>query len=295
SGGTLALVTGVFEPLVRAVAVCASMDTIRLALRFEIRSLFRILPWKFLLSLGIGVLIAFASMARFFTWALECHPQETYSFFMGLVLASLIPLWKELPQKSWKEFLFLALGIPLAWGILQIVPMETPNNWYLSLISGAVAICAMILPGISGSFLLLVFGQYEYIWGAVADCARLHFTAQGLVTLGFAGAGAILALAVFVKLLSFLLGKYKSETLALLIGFMAGTLPRLWPYREYADFVIKKGKKVALSSRAVCPDHFTSADGWVLGAFVAGLVLVIAVELLLKRKNKSEQSGEDHA
>lgn len=298
SGGTMAFILGVFEPLIEAIRQIATPQTIQLFLKFKIKELFQVIQWRFLLALGIGVIAAFATTATLCIYLLEHHQAATFAAFFGLVLASIFTMLPEVKCWCWNRWLGLALGSIVAFLLVTLIPVETPNTWYWSFLCGIVVICAMILPGISGSFLLLVLGQYNYVWGAVADVFAGKITLDAISTIFFAGAGCAIGLGSFVYLLKYLLEKWRDVTMATLIGFMVGSLWRLWPWQVVKEYAVKiDGVKQSVSAITaevmkatgveveplvvanVLPDDF-SFYGFFLPVLlaVAGAALVIALE-----------------
>ncbi len=304
SGGTMAFILGIFEELINSIGRIVSSDTLKKLVRGEFRELYRTLPWRFLLALAIGIGIAFASAASLFTWLLDNQQSMTYAFFFGLILASIFVMFKDIQKWNLAAFLGLAAGAAFAWWLVSMVPATTPNIWYISMGCGAVVICAMILPGISGSFLLLLFGQYNYVWGAVANFGKLHFNWPDFWTLLWTAAGAAIGLGAFVHLLHYLLGKFRNATMSTLIGFMIGSLWRLWPWQETVRWAVKtpQGKiEVAnefISNYAgnkmeqlVVKNVWPSIDRMfflTLAVLAAGAVIVLVLEFAAAKKNRKE-------
>ncbi len=218
SGGTIAFITGIYNNLLRAIE---SVDIRFLKLFFsgKFKEAFSKIPWSFLIPLILGIGTAIFSLAKFILYLLATHPLFIWTFFLGLILASVLILYKELPEKNIKNFIVFLIGSIFAWNISVLTPMETPNTPFLIFLSGAIAICAMILPGISGSFLLVVLGKYQFILGAISN---LDF-----VSLGLFGAGAICGILSFVRILTYALNNFYSFTIALLTGIMFGSLRRI--------------------------------------------------------------------
>ena len=277
SGGTIAFITGIYEELISSIRQCVSKEILKMALKFDIKGLIKTLPWKFLLSLCIGVAISFATMAKLFVWLLEKHPQLTYAFFFGLIAASIITMAKKVEKWNIPSVISAIVGAIAAYAIITMVPMNTPDNWWMMFLCGAICIIAMILPGLSGSFLMLLLGQYERVWQAVSDVCAFKASTSQLLTLFWVTLGSIAGLGSFVHLLNYLMRRFKDATTAALIGFMIGTLPRIWPYIKETDFVLKKGKLVATKFKCLAPEWNITLL-WVILIAAAGLILVLAVE-----------------
>ena len=230
SGGTMAFLLGIYEELIEAIRKIASVETIKDIFTFKIKKLLDTLPWKFLLALAIGVLIALGSCAK--TLYIPSNRPCCFDFRVLFRISCGIgfAVLKKVKKWSASRFAMFILGIAAAFLIVTLVPVNTPNVWWMSLGGGMIVICAMILPGISGSFLLLVLGQFKYVWGSVAILASLgkDVTTEELInavkTVAFLGAGCIIGLGSFVHLLNYLFKKYHDLTVVTLIGFMVGSL-----------------------------------------------------------------------
>ena len=283
SGGTMAFITGIFEELIDAIKTIASMETLRLALRFDLRGLAARLPWKFLGALAIGMVISFATMTRLFVWLLREHQAVTYAFFLGLIAASIFTVTRDIRRWSAAAVISLIVSGVIAYLVISLVPVSTPDSWWMMFLCGVICIIAMILPGLSGSFLLLVLGQYNHIWQTVSDCTRLSIDAAGAVALLWFGIGCVVGLGSFVHLLNYLMRRFRDATVAALVGFMAGSLPRLWPWQHVTDWAVKKGEKVAVAV-AYDPPAVDLSLLWIVLAALAGLAIVLMIEFAASGK-----------
>ena len=277
SGGTIAFITGIYEELINSIRKCVSPEVIQKAIKLDFKYLYRELPWRFLLSLGIGIVLSFATMAKFFVWMLENHPRITNAFFFGLIAASIVTMAKKIEKWSASVITSSIAGAVAAYMVIAMVPMNTPDSWWMMFLCGFVCIIAMILPGLSGSFLMLILGQYERVWQAVADVCSFKINAGDLMILFWCALGGVVGLGSFVHLLNYLMRRFKDATTSALIGFMIGTLPRIWPYIKETDFVLKKGKLVATKFKCLAPEWNVSLFYIVLTA-LAGLVIVLLIE-----------------
>ena len=277
SGGTIAFITGIYDKLISAIRCCVSGEFWKALLKFDFKKAFEILPWQFLLSLCIGVALSFATMAKLFVWLLEKHPQLTNAFFFGLIAASIITMAKTVGRWSFSVIASAVAGAAAAYCLITLVPMETPDSWWMMFLCGFICIIAMILPGLSGSFLMLILGQYERVWQAVADFCTFRITVEQFSTLFWVAAGSAAGLCSFAHLLNFLMRRFKELTTAALIGFMVGTLPRIWPYIKETDFVLKKGKLTATSFKCL-PPEWNITLLYVIIVAAAGVAIVFAVE-----------------
>ena len=285
SGGTIAFITGIYAELINAIRQCVSKDTIRMALKFDIKGIFRTLPWKFLLALCIGVAISFATMAKLFVWLLEKHPQMTYAFFFGLIAASIITMTKQVQKWNISTIISAVAGAVAAYAIITMVPMNTPDSWWMMFLCGFICIIAMILPGLSGSFLMLLLGQYERVWQSVSDVCAFKSSSSQWILIFWVALGGIVGLGSFVHLLNYLMRRFKDATTAALIGFMIGTLPRIWPYTKETDFVLKKGKLVATKFKCLAPEWNISLL-WIVLIAAAGLAMVLVIEKMASKETE---------
>lgn len=304
SGGTMAFILGVFEELIDSVRVIVSRQTLTRLLHGRFREAAEAAHWKFLLALGIGILIAFAGVARLFVRLLDEYPEPTFSFFLGLIAASIYTIGRKVRRWTVPGWVALAAGAVVAYLLINLVPVGTPNVWYISFLCGIICICAMILPGISGSFLLLVLGQYQYVWGAIGDFAAGKFSLGNFNTILFLGLGAAIGIGGFSHFLSWLFKKHHDLTVMSLIGFMVGSLPRLWPWQETVKWSAKLGDKIfevdatgaavyrglgakitPLVVRLTAPENFGWPFWTAVGLVLLGAAIVLATEKLAERKN----------
>ena len=277
SGGTMAFILGIYGELVEAIRSCTAPKAIRLIVTLRWREAFRTLPWAFLLSLGLGIVSAIVALSSPLKWMLENRLPWILAFFFGLVAASIICVFRRVG--SWKASRFVALlaGGAAGWIVVGLSQVQSPPDalWYLAL-CGAIAISAMILPGISGSFILLLMGRYDYVLNAVHQLRRGSEIPQQLAVLGVFALGVVIGIAVFIRLLAWLLRRYHDVTIALLIGFMMGSLRKVWPWKiadriENANLMPSAGR-----------------DFWIaLALALAGFLLVLAIEFVARRRESS--------
>ncbi|HSI90301.1 MAG TPA: DUF368 domain-containing protein, partial [Adhaeribacter sp.] len=215
SGGTIAFITGIYEELLNAIR-SVNGEAVKLLVNFKIAALWKHINGSFLVVLVSGIFFSVALLARVVLYLLNNHPEMLWSFFFGLIVASAVIVSKKITR--WNVGVILAgiIGIALAYFITVATPTETPEAYYFIFLSGAIAICAMILPGISGSFLLVLLAKYEYILNAVKDFK--------VDVIAFFGLGCITGLLMFSHVLNWMLKKYHNVTVSLLTGFMIGSL-----------------------------------------------------------------------
>ena len=197
----------------------------------------------FLLWLAIGVLLSVFSLAKLMTYVLTNHPVQTWAFFFGLIIASAILMFKDIKGWGIKEILFTLGGIALGLLVCTLSPTQTPDNWLFIFLCGAIAVCTMILPGISGSFILVILGKYDYIMQAVAD---LNWPVLIVFFLG-----CVAGILAFSKFLHWLLGRFEKQTMLVLLGFVLGSLVKVWPWAND-------------SVKALSDPHYGAAALWCL-------------------------------
>ena len=267
SGGTMALILGIYRELVASIR-SFDMTALKMLMgrRFRDAALHVNLP--FLVALGAGIGIAIVSLARVIPHLLKTHPAPVQGLFFGLILGSVYWVWRQIEDSDFRHMLGLILGAVGAWVLVSLIPVTTPEHLPFIFLSGAIAIIAMILPGISGSFILLLLGKYVFILGSLSNLLRGKAFGHSLVVVGVFAAGCGVGLLAFSRLLHWLLRRYEGLTLAVLAGLMIGSLRRIWPYQTYVTKVIR-GKTKVVDYTNFWPETW---NGELLLA--AGLVLV---------------------
>jgi putative membrane protein len=236
SGGTMALVLGIYEGLVEAIKEASDPETLKALLGRRWQALLERLSWQLLVPVGLGAMVAVVTISHFMEWLMLTYPVQVEAFFFGLVAASMVVVARKVRRWGVGLAVGFALGAVAAWGLMDLTPAQTPNTLWMLFLSGAVAKCAMVLPGISGAFVLVIFGQYQYALAAV--------TQRNLLGVGMILLGAVVGLATFAQVLSWLFRRQHDLTLAVLGGLILGSLRKLWPWRESAagavDVVMKE-------------------------------------------------------
>lgn len=257
SGGTMAFILGVYESLINAIK-SVNLEVIQLALRLKIKDVLDIVPWRFLLALGMGILTAILLLARFLSHTLENHPDYLFGFFFGLVLASIIAVIVRIDEWKPPTIAALVIGALVAFVIVtQGESSDADANPIVLFFAGMIAITAMILPGISGSFMLLIMGQYHNVLDAVKNFEIINIIAVGL--------GCAIGIMLFARILSWLLANYYQVVIALLVGFMIGSLYKIWPWKENND----------ADAASIWPSAVSASDMLiVLGLMLVGFMLV---------------------
>lgn len=231
SGGTMALITGIYTKLIDAIK---SVDGTALSLlvRFRFKELLAHVHWQFLLPLFSGIILAVLFFTRVIPLPLLIftHPEPIYGLFFGLIVGSIILLTMDIRPIGYWKIVYLAIGTLIGYWVVNLVPTNTPDALWFIFLSGSIAISAMILPGISGSFILLILGKYAHIFGQFAELGGPNNT-QAIQILVVFGAGLVVGLAAFSRFLSWLLHRYSVPTLCVLIGFLIGSLVVIWPWQ----------------------------------------------------------------
>lgn len=239
SGGTLALILGIYERLLDAIK-SVNGRFVKLLLRFRLKEAAAQLHLKFLLTLLTGIFCAFAFFTRVVPLQtyMFTHPEAVFGLFFGLIIGSVVILIKEIKNFGVFEFIMLCLGILFGIWVVTLVPASTPEHPAFIFLSGAIAITAMILPGISGSYILLILQKYDYMLSQLGKLGGPETAAALFVIIPFI-LGAAAGIILFSRVLSWLLNKYHTPTLVVLIGFLIGSLYVIWPYqhRDYLEAV----------------------------------------------------------
>lgn len=286
SGGTIAFISGIYEELI------GSLNNINFSLLKNLKNEGFKSTWKkvngpFLLALLSGVFVSIISLAKGVEWLLENHPILLWSFFFGLVLASIIYIGKQIKIKPSDYILFLAMavGAVVAYLITTLNPAETSDTNLFLFFAGALAICAMILPGISGSFILVIIGAY----GPVLEALN----SRNLKMILIFGAGAVVGLLSFSKLLKWFFEKYNRLTLAVITGFMIGSMNKIWPWKIALTFrTNSKGVKIPLNEESISPFNFDGDPQLLqaIGLMVFGVLIILILEKISTKKKPVETS-----
>ncbi|OUS08112.1 hypothetical protein A9Q90_04590 [Gammaproteobacteria bacterium 54_18_T64] len=272
SGGTIAFISGIYEELLSSIRACTPLALVSL-FRTGPKAFWQRINGTFLSVLFSGILLSIATLARLITYLLEHQSLLLWAFFFGLIVASVFFIWRQLLSKGFWEYLFLLLGLcaALASALAPQVQLEpTPLAVFGT---GMLAICAMILPGISGSFILLLLGMYSIVLGAVS--------AANFPLLAIFALGCVTGLMLFSRLLSWLLSRFHGPTLSLLTGFLAGSLVMVWPWRESKSLV----EQGSMSLHLLTPSQYVQmvADAQlptVVALMLVGFMLVLLLEYI---------------
>ena len=296
SGGTIAFMTGIYDNLVGSIS-SINMTAVKLLFTGKFSQFWKYINGNFLLSLVAGILISILSLAKLMQYLLNYHPIQTWAFFFGLIVASSIFILKGIENWKGKDFALLVFGIILGVVICTLSPTETPDGLWFIFLSGAIAICAMILPGISGSFILLILGKYEYMMGTIADIVSGKGVLMDFVIVLVFILGALIGIIAFSKFLHWLLEHYHRPTLLVLAGFIIGSLVKVWPWSNMPDIICSQFPEAAAmmetaGTNEVVQMYSGQIDPHIWGAVafaLVGLMLVIGIEFatgLVKKARK---------
>ena len=280
SGGTIAFITGIYEELINSIKGI-NLQAFKLFFTGRWVSFWKQINGNFLLAVFSGVFISVLSLAKVLEYLLEHQPILIWSFFFGLVLASSYVVSRKISHWQWPKIVALVGGIGVAFYITSVTPTTTTDASWFVILSGGLASCAMILPGISGSFILLLLGKYSFALHAVNERIILDLILLGL--------GAVTGLILFANLLSWLLKKYHDITIAVLVGFMIGSLNKIWPWKEILETIMVEGEARPLVEKNILPSLGNPGDQFWLALLMtaAGIALILLVEIGLTRNKKT--------
>lgn len=289
SGGTIAFIMGIYDDFVGSLAAI-NAEAVKMLLKGQFKAFWKHINGSFLLSLVIGIGISVVSLAGLMQMLLSDFPIQTWAFFFGLIVASSIFIIRGISGWRLREGLLLVLGIILGVVICTLSPTQTPDGLWFIFLSGAIAICAMILPGISGSFILLILGKYQYMMGCISDLVSGVNFGQNFLILCIFGIGAVVGILGFSKFLHWLLARWNKETLIVLAGFIIGSLVKVWPWSNTEAIVLSQFPDAALLAESldghlpaeVLAQYTGSTDPHIAGAILFALIgfgLVTGIEL----------------
>ena len=270
SGGTIAFIAGIYDELINSIK-SINMHSLKLLFTGKIAAFWKAVNGNFLFALLLGIAISVFSLAKLITYLLLNEPVLVWSFFFGLVLASTWFVTKDIKGWNWKTVAGFVGGAVIAYYITVATPAETSTNLMFIFLCGAIAICAMILPGISGSFILVLLGKYFYVMEAVKTL--------DLVVLGVFAFGAALGITSFSRVLSYALKNFRNITVSVLSGFMLGSLNKVWPWKE-VEKLVSDGHEVMIEHN-IAPNTEV-AEAVVL--MLIGFILVYVLEKISAKK-----------
>ncbi|GAL24534.1 DUF368 domain-containing protein [Vibrio maritimus] len=281
SGGTIAFITGIYDTLLESIRR-VNPSLFGIWKREGFKAAFDHINGFFLIALFGGILTSILSLAKFISWALETHPVPVWSFFFGLIMVSVYHMIKQVEQKTLSRFIVLLIGAVFAYSITVLKPLQMDPTSLNIFFAGCIAICAMILPGISGSFILLLLGMYTPVLGAVKG---LQIDVMALFA-----TGCLVGLLSFSHVLSWLLKRFRDFALVFLTGLMLGTLPKLWPWKETISWrTNSKGEQVPLIQENLSPFNFESVTGQPSQLAIAVVLMLAAIGLVLALEKVAEK------
>lgn len=286
SGGTIAFISGIYEELIESIHKL-DLGFFKLWKKEGVMKAWHGYNLSFLFALILGVLISILSLSKLITELLKTEPIMVWSFFFGLVLASILFVGKQITKWNWAVILAVIIGTVIAYWITLARPAAFSDSTWFLFLAGFVAIIAMILPGISGAFILLLMGAYTNVIGTVSDVTEglaagdWNLVGKSALKLFVFALGAITGLKVFSRILNYMFKHYKNITLAVLTGFMIGALNKIWPWKEVLQYRTNhKGVQVPLIEKSILPSDFSGDPKliWALVLIAAGFLTIFLLE-----------------
>ncbi len=281
SGGTIAFITGIYEELLGSIKAI-DKPAIQTLLRLEMATFWKMINGNFLVVVFLGIATSILSIAKLVTTLLEDHPIQVWSFFFGLILISAPLVLREIRKWNPAAGFSLLLGISISYMLTILTPSQTPDALWFVFLAGTLAICAMILPGISGAFILLLLGKYEFIINGLIQ--------MNIPVILVFGLGCITGLLLFSRALTWILKNYHTITIALLAGFMLGSLNKVWPWKEVISYRFNShGEQIPAFDRSILPGTYlekVNEDPQVFQAILMmalGILLVVVMEKIASR------------
>ncbi len=273
SGGTIAFITGIYSHWLAAIA-SINLVFVKKLISFDWKGALAEIHVRFLLALLLGIGIAILSTARLMHYLITTHPVLTWSLFFGLILASILVVGKEIENWKGSSLVFVGVGAVSAYVVVGLIPVTTPESWWFILFSGIIAICAMVLPGLSGSFILLILGKYEFITGAIKN----PFQLDNIVIIVLFGCGCVIGIIGFSRILKYFLAHYRNATMGILTGFMIGAMRKVWPWKEVLETKVIRGKVHVLQEQNILPPQFDSQLIFAIALIMIGFAFVLFLE-----------------
>lgn len=295
SGGTIAFISGIYQELIDSINN-VNLSVLKTLKKEGLKAAWQQVNGSFLLALLTGIGISILTFSKVITHLLETQPILVWSFFFGLIIASIALIWKETSNWKMVDILALIIGIALSYYITIARPVSSPDSYWYLFLSGFIAIIAMILPGISGAFILLLMGSYETVIGTINQFRdglvnfNTEVLGQAILKLGVFAIGAIIGLKTFSKVLHWMFEKHKNTTLALLIGFMAGSLNKVWPWKQVLETRINShGEVVPYLDKSILPQNFDGQPQILTAITIAiiGFIVIFGMEKLAAKLGKN--------
>ena len=275
SGGTIALITGIFERLINALKSC-NITAIKLFFSGKFKEFAQHIDLWFLVSVGSGVLVAILSIARLFEFLFAEYPIYLWSFFFGMILVSIYYVGITIEKFNWKVLVSFVIGTAIALLIAFGTPAKENSNFIYLMICGAVATCSMILPGLSGSFVLVLMGNYQLIMIDAVNDLNLKILLPVVV-------GGVVGLLAFSHLLSWIFKNYRDITIAVLTGFILGSMPIIWPWKN--DVITYFGSEAKVTGYEYYLPELNLDFSIALVIMLIGAALIVLTEKMAKKGN----------
>jgi putative membrane protein len=295
SGGTIAFISGIYQELIDSINKI-DLKTILSVRKNGIKATWAALNGNFLLALISGIFISILTFSKVITFLLDNHPILVWSFFFGLVLASILLIWKQITHWKYYSLFALLLGTFVSYYITIAKPVASPDSLPYLFLSGFVAIIAMILPGVSGAFILLLMGSYQTVIGTINQFREgiasfnMEILGQAMIKLVTFAIGAVLGLKLFSKILHWMFAHHKNTTLAVLIGFMIGSLNKIWPWKQVLETRLNShGEVVPFLEKSISPQHFEGNPQiiWATIMMIFGFILIVGLEKIAAKLGKN--------
>ena len=302
SGGTIALITNIYEDFINALKSCNG-KAIKLLLTGQFKEFSNHINLPFLAAILLGIVISIFSIAKLFEFLLEEHPVQIWAFFFGLVLASVYYIGKTISNLNWKNILALLIGTTIALSISFLNPAPLENTNYIFIfVCGIIGICGMILPGLSGSYILMLMGNYQLLM--VTSINNLFDFLKAILTGDYNVLstqpemknyliyfilflfGSIIGIIAFSHFIAWIFKRYHDTTLALLTGFVFGSLSIIWPWKKelfHSNLLDRNGKPMLIGYQRYLPESLTSTDVWVIACMLLGIASIILIEFLANK------------
>ncbi|WP_461532028.1 polyprenyl-phosphate transporter [Sinomicrobium sp.] len=297
SGGTIAFISGIYEELVSTIDNI-KLSSLKVWKKEGFKAMWNSLNGNFLLALLTGIAISIMSLAKLITYLLETYPIVVWSFFFGLVIASIYFVGKQVSQWNIRAIIAIAIGIAVSYYITIAHPVSSPDSYAYLFFSGFIAIIAMILPGISGAFILLLMGSYGIVMSTVNQFREgifqfdFQLISQAFSKLAVFAIGAIIGIKSFSGVLNWMFKHHKNTTLALLTGFMVGSLNKIWPWKEVLSWRTNShNEQVPLLEKSILPIHF-DGDAQVFTAVISAVFGFLTIYLLERIAIRAQKSNE---
>jgi len=272
SGGTIALLLGIYEEFIFSIR-SFDLKFVRLLCRFQFKQAFSSVAWQFLCTVLFGIAAAIFLLSKLIIWLFTNKPIFIHAFFFGLILATVLIITRIIKKWTWPKMMVVVLAAVLTYFLVGMVPLKTPETMWFLFLSGVIAISAMILPGISGAFMLVLLGKYQFILNAVD---QLDFFSLGIFFLGI-----IIGIVTFVRVLSWLFSKHHDLTVVIITGVVLGSLRKIWPWKEVTESITTShGKNIPIKEINILPAQFS-------GDFLVTVLIMVFGFMLALTLNSS--------